>query len=257
MKAKLTAQLSVVIAICVSFKLFYSTANVNELIWVLAPTKVLVEIVTGTSFTFESYSGYMSSDHSFLIAASCSGVNFLITAFLMLSLGHLWKFRGQDAQWSFVPLFLSVAYATTIIANTVRISMALFIRRTDPELIWLNPGDLHRFEGVAVYFGFLLLLYVISDKLYVSPGPVRPGVRGVLGRAVLPLGVYYATTIGVPLANGALRHGPAAAQFWQHSLFVLMIPLFLLALLATLSFLKGQQAAHDQKTLNDPSAAGT
>jgi len=67
---------------------------------------VLVELITGVSFTFESYSGYMSGDHSFLIAASCSGVNFLITAFLMLALARLWKCRSQAVSWSFIPLSL-------------------------------------------------------------------------------------------------------------------------------------------------------
>ena len=133
----------------------------------------------------------------------------------------------------------------------------MFIRRADPEVIWLNPEDLHRFEGIAVYFGFLLLLYFVAEKFDPDARPVQPGLAGLLRRWLLPLAIYYATTIGVPLANSAFRRGPSAVQFWSHSIFVLLTPIFLLAILATLSFVKGQQAARSLKDLDRPAAAGT
>src|SRR2546423_10968093 len=90
---KQLAQLIVILLCALTLKQFYSTANVNELRWILAPTTVLVELVSGSRFEFESYAGYINSDHSFIIAASCAGVNFLLTAFLMLSLGKVWRER--------------------------------------------------------------------------------------------------------------------------------------------------------------------
>ena len=233
--------MAAVLLICAAIKYYYSTASVNDLLWILAPTRLLVELATGVSFTFESYAGYMSSDHSFLIAAACSGVNFLITAFLMLSVARLWKLRAQVVSWRFIPVSLAVAFLTTIVANTVRISIALYIRRADPELIWLNPGELHRFEGIVVYFGFLLLLFVASEKFGSDLRSQPSGTFGLMRRSALPLLVYYATTIGVPLANGALRGGPAAEEFWRHSLFVFLTPIILLLVLTTLRFLMAQR----------------
>lgn len=256
-KWRLTAQLTATIVCCGAIKMFYSTASVNDLMWILAPTTVLVELATGMPFTFESYSGYMSADHSFLIAASCSGVNFMITAFLMLVLSRLWKRSGQDMRWTFIAVSLAMAYLTTIVANTVRIVVAMFIRRADPEVIWLNPEDLHRFEGIAVYFGFLMLLYVVAEKLNPDARPSESGLAGLLRRSLLPLGIYYATTIGVPLANSAFRRGPSAVQFWSHSILVLITPIFLLAILASFSFVKGRQAARGLKDLDRTAAAGT
>src|SRR6185436_18980102 len=93
---KRNAQLVVVIFCAGAVKLYYSTASVNQLRWILVPTTAMVELVTGSRFEFESYAGYISSDRSFVIAASCAGVNFLITAFLMLSLRKLWTARSQD-----------------------------------------------------------------------------------------------------------------------------------------------------------------
>src|SRR5688572_20200996 len=116
------AQLVVMLAVAFSLKLSYSTAGANQLRWILAPTTFLVELVSGTTFQFESNAGYMSSDRRFIIAASCAGVNFLITAFLMLSLSRLWKARTQspahNLSWRFIPIALMLAYLATLVANT-------------------------------------------------------------------------------------------------------------------------------------------
>src|SRR6185503_724798 len=158
-------QLIVILLCAVGLKYFYSTTSVNQLRWILAPTTALVEIISGQSFQFESHAGYINSDHSFLIAASCAGVNFLITAFLMLALGQLWRNRSQRLSWKFVPYAALIAYLVTLLANTVRITTALQLRSMRVESGLLSPGQLHRFEGIFIYFGFLLLLYVISDFL--------------------------------------------------------------------------------------------
>ena len=83
----------------------------------------------------------------------------------------------------------------------------------------MNPYQLHRVEGIFVYFGFLLLLFVVSEKM--SAGKTS----GLLRQSFFPLLVYYATVLGIPLANGGYRQG---ADFWEHSVLVLLIPLLLI-----------------------------
>ncbi|HSD45603.1 MAG TPA: exosortase K, partial [Pyrinomonadaceae bacterium] len=78
------AQLVLVGLCALALKFYYSTATADELRWILAPTTLFVELLSGERFEFESLAGYMSSDHRFVIAVPCAGVNFLITAFLML-----------------------------------------------------------------------------------------------------------------------------------------------------------------------------
>ncbi len=231
---------SAVVLICAgAIKLFYSSASVNDLRWILAPTTLLVEVLTGTKFAFESNAGYMSADHSFIIAASCSGVNFLITAFLMLSIGTLWRGRGKTPGWRFLPASLFFAYLTTIIANTVRITTAFQIRHLDTEWIWLNPDQLHRFEGIIIYFGFLLFLFVLSERVGSNAGSgPKPGL---LRRTWLPLLIYYTTTLGIPFVNGAYRSTAATASFWEHSIFVLLVPVLPIIILATIAFMNGQR----------------
>jgi exosortase K len=231
MKPKITwnriGQCVVALVCAFALKLYYSTASADQLRWILAPTTALVELVSGVSFEFESHAGYLSQDRRFLIANSCAGVNFLLTAFLMLSLRKLLRDRSQNVAWGFIPTAAMVAYLVTLIANTARISVALSLQRMPGELSWLNPAQLHRFEGVSIYFGFLLLLYVASEKFETekSSGPLR--------RPFLPLLVYYATMLGIPLINSASRQG---ADFWEHSLFVLLIPLLLILPLAAFRF---------------------
>jgi len=256
------AQLGVVLLSALMLKLSYSTAGANQLRWILGPTTFLVEIVSGTSFEFESHAGYMSGDRKFIIAATCAGVNFLITAFLMLSLSKLWKVRSQNPtyklHWNFVPLAALLAYLATLVANTLRITTALRLRGTPLEMSWLSPDQLHRLEGTFIYFGFLLLLFIVSEKMsskfasgnqgqaiYPLDYPnvavesrTPPRAAGLLRQLSFPLLVYYATTLGIPVANGAYRQG---SDFWEHSLFVLLTPLLLILPIAAFRFLRYQR----------------
>ncbi|MGI8919993.1 MAG: exosortase K [Pyrinomonadaceae bacterium] len=230
-----TAQLGFVLLSAVAIKWYYATANVNQLRWILAPTTWMVEFITGASFEFESYTGYMSSDRTFVIAASCAGVNFLITSFLMLSLRKLWTDRATKVAWRFFAVVAVAAYVATIIANTVRISSALLLRRMPVE-IGLGPDQLHRFEGILIYFGFLLLLFLVSEKVSdrtSGANGMASAASGVLRQAFFPLLIYYGTTLGLPLANGAYRQG---FDFLEHAAFVLATPLLLLLPVLTFQF---------------------
>jgi exosortase K len=218
MKRKVTwsAQLALVLLCALALKFYYSNATANDLLWILAPTTKLVELLSGRTFAFESYTGYMSSDHRFVIAVPCAGVNFLITAFLMLGLRLLWRNRSQGVNWSSLPIAAALAYAATLVANTTRICIALEIQRRSIEVDGLNGNQLHRLEGIVVYFGFLLLLFMLTERTETA----RP--RKML---LFPLAIYYATTLGIPLLNGSYRQG---MPFWEHFVFVLVLPLIVM-----------------------------
>jgi len=234
------AQLVVVLLCALTLKLYYSTASANELRWILAPTTFLVELISGARFEFESYAGYISSDRSFVIASSCAGVNFLITSFLMLSLRQLWRDRSKCIAWRFIPSSALFAYFATLVANTVRITTALRLHWLPMEISWLNRNQLHRFEGIFIYFGFLLLLFMVSEKMKATTASELPGYPRadprLLRKYLFPLLIYYATTLGIPLANGVYHGGIAATDFWQHAIFVLLTPLLLILPLATFRF---------------------
>ena len=199
------AQLAIVLLCALALKQYYSTATANELRWILAPTTLIVELLSGRSFTFESYTGYMSSDRTFVIAVPCAGVNFLIMAFVMLSLRRLWTGRFESVSWRVLPVSAATAYVTTLIANAMRIVIALEIQRRAVEVSWLTENQLHRLEGIVVYFGVLMLLFVVMERKLL----------------MFPVVIYYVMTLGVPLVNGAFHR----AGFWEHFGFVLVMPL--------------------------------
>ena len=211
-------QFLTIFAIAFGLKYFYSTSSVNDLRWILAPTTFLVEVFSGMRFRFESNAGYLSDDRTFLIAQPCSGMNFLIIAFAMLAIAKLW--RDGTASWLYLPIALLVSYVTTLAANAVRIVIALELRNYD---LGYDYEDVHLVEGIVVYFGFLLLLFLASEKF----GSHRIGHRRdkvkSMRRIGIPLTIYYAVTLGIPLVRGSFNE----PDFWKHAAVVLITPIVL------------------------------
>jgi len=232
-------QTAAVLAAAAVAKLFYSTASVNELRWILAPTSFLVELVTGVRFRFESYAGYINEDHSFLIADSCSGVNFLIAAFLMLAMLMLWNGKQARVAWYTFPIAAFTAYISTIAANTVRIAVALKLHLMNATALWINPEQAHRLQGIFVYFGFLLLLYLLYEKMN-HDDRGETGRRSILVRhPFVPLLIYWVITLGIPILRGAYQQG---SPFWEHTAFVVLTPLILILPFIVIHHLKKRRS---------------
>jgi exosortase K len=247
-----SVQLLLVGLYALGLKLFYSSATADDLLWILTPTTALVELLSGRSFEFESYAGYMSSDHRFVIAVPCAGVNFMITAFLMLALRRLSRERFQPVSWVFLPIAVLLAYVATLLANTTRIWLALEMQAQSVWVTWLDGNQLHRLEGIVVYFLFLMLLFVLTEAFEKS----KP--RNFARAALFPLSIYYATTIVVPLLNGSYRRGSA---FWEHSAFVFVLPLLvilplLLQQILAANLRSGVSRSDESPSLRAPSIQG-
>jgi exosortase K len=223
------AQCVAVLVCAYTLKLGYSTASVDELGWILVPTTALVELLSGVSFAYEAHAGYFSRERNFLIAGSCAGVNFLFTAFLLLALNRLIRERSQRIEWSFIPAAAVIAFLATLVANTARITLALRLQSMSAEINWLTAEQLHRLEGIIIYFGCLLLLFVVSEKMNAEKD------SGLWRQPFLPLLLYYAVMLGIPLLNQASGRN---AEFREHSLFVLLIPLLLILPLAVFRFFR-------------------
>ena len=116
-----------------------------------------------------------------------------------------------------VGVSLLASYVAAVMINAVRISIAMWLAAHPLTLSSLTPADIHRLEGIVVYFGGLVLLYEL----------VRRVDRGAFPHLALPLACYYAITLAVPILNGAARTGDA---FLQHALVVLLVPPVLIAL---------------------------
>jgi exosortase K len=219
--------LVVVALVAYGLKRHYADASTDTLSWILTPTAHLVDLVTGVTFTAVPGEGYFSAARMFLIEKACAGVNFMIAAFAMVAFMLLHRVQPGDRARRvlfFGPgvmvlgASLLASYVAAVIVNTVRIVIALWLASTPLTWTSLTAADIHRLEGIAVYFGGLLLLYGLVR--WIDSG--RPGFS-----YALPLGCYYLVTLGVPVVNGASLTNEA---FLTHALIVLLVPLALMLL---------------------------
>ena len=143
----------------------YSSARADDLLWILTPTARLVGVVSGVSFTLQPGEGYFSRERLFLIEKSCAGVNFMIAAFVMLVSAHFHHVRSLGAVPRVLGISLVAAYIGAVVANAVRITVAMWLAAHAAMLSPFTPAAVHRLEGIVVYFGGLVVLFEISQRL--------------------------------------------------------------------------------------------
>jgi exosortase K len=217
------AAIVVGVLIAWGIKRHYADAQADDLRRILTPTAALAGVMTGTAFAWQAGEGYLSRERLFLIEKSCAGVNFLIAAFGMLTFTLLHRVGSSWSAAGVLGLSLVAGYSAAVIVNAVRIALGMWLIAHPVAPAVLSAADLHRIEGIAVYFGGLALLYQLTQRLDRQAWPRTMG---------LPLTVYYAITLGVPIANGAEW---SDAAFVRHSFVVLVVPLAAIACFAAAS----------------------
>jgi exosortase K len=164
MKAKLLV-LAAALLVAWALKRHYADARVDDLLWILTPTTRIVGVVTGAAFTLQPGEGYFSRDHMFLIEKSCAGVNFMIAAFAMLVLALLHRVGSVISVARMLGVSLVAGYSAAVVVNAVRIALAMWLAGHPGTLPAMSAADVHRLEGITVYFGGLVLLYELVQRL--------------------------------------------------------------------------------------------
>jgi exosortase K len=146
-------------------KRHYAGATAEDLRWILSPTSQLVGVAAGTDFTFEPGQGYLSRQRLFLIEKSCAGVNFMIAALGMLAFALRSRVDSWAAATRVLAFSIAASYVATVIVNAARITLAMWLAAHPMTVSGLSPSQLHRIEGIVVYFGGLMLLYGLVGRL--------------------------------------------------------------------------------------------
>ena len=214
MKMKLCVMAAAVV-IAWGLKRHYADARADDLEWILGPTARLVGVMTRTRFALQPGEGYFSRDRLFLIEKSCAGINFMVAAFGMLMLALVHRVGSGMSAARVLGVSLLASYAAAVLVNAVRIAIAMWLAAHPGALSAFRAADVHRVEGITVYFGGLVLLHELVRRLDGSTI-----VAHAFGRMALPLASYYAVTLALPLANGAAESG----AFVEHALVVLIVP---------------------------------
>ena len=214
-------------------KFNYSRADSDELLWVLAPTAGLVELISGIAFKKEAHTGFVGQGNRFIIAPACAGINFLIIAFCMSAFSGMHAFKRQRSKLLWLGTAFLSAYLLTIVINALRIFVSIHTYAAHIQLGWFTPARIHRLEGVVIYFFFLTLFYmIINNAIYKfrggaagkKPASARLAVErrnyvGWVCAGLIPYSWYGLHTLVVPLINGAMRQNPG--RFAEHGVMVL------------------------------------
>jgi exosortase K len=148
-----------------SMKRHYSDAYVDDLWWMLNPTAQAVGVTTGTEFAMEPGEGYLSRERRFLIEKSCAGINFMIAAFGMLVLALLHRVTSALSGAAVLGISAMVSYGAAVLVNSTRIVIAMWLATHPIASSSMTAADVHRFEGIAVYFVGLIALYELAQRL--------------------------------------------------------------------------------------------
>ena len=237
---------ALILALCVLFKWQFAEADADRLDWLLRPTAALVSLCTGISFSHYPGEGYGNELESFLIAPACSGLNFFIILSATALCLTVWHLHGRRAlAWGTAGL--CAAYCVALAVNALRIVLALAMYRGGMQGLPLDAEQLHRVEGVVIYYVCLCAFVMVSSCLLQKAGKTetkktleaefsfaersahddRPASCPAIFpfypalKAFLPLLCYLLFTLGIPLVNGAVAKAPDA--FVEHCLTVLLL----------------------------------
>lgn len=205
-----------------ALKWHYHHATSADLAWILAPTAAAVNAWTGEGFSFDPDLGYGNHDGSVVIAPACAGVNFLIISFCMLVFTQRHRMRRSLAGLALLLGAAIIAYGTTLLVNTVRIVLSIRSAHSDAAYIWFSYDEIHRMEGIAVYFLALSLLYIATQAVG-GPKDQDNGVAWAKLTLAVPLFWYLLVTLGIPILRLSFRDD--LWGFLVHSLYVVGIPM--------------------------------
>lgn len=158
------AVLAIAVLVAWGLKRHYAGARADDLWWILHPTAQLVGLMTGAAFAAAPGEGYVSHERLFLIEKSCAGINFVIAAFGMLVLARLRRVTSGVSGMLLLAAGLVASYGAAVLVNAARITLAMWLAAHPIPWSILTPADVHRIEGIVVYFSGLLLLHELTRR---------------------------------------------------------------------------------------------
>lgn len=229
-------------AAILALKLFYRNANADELKWILAPTARWVSILSGIDFQYEPQVGYVSHSFRFIIAASCSGLRFMLICIAALLFSYLHRMQTKKSGFCWIIASIAASWLYTVFINGLRIVLSVYLPLSLKKAMafdgWLTPERLHTMIGTAVYFTGLLVFYqaagYASFKIAGMHNTVLPPA-GIL-KYLPPVFWYFGIVLGIPFFGRAIRND--WENFREYALLVAALCLGLLLLMFLLTLPK-------------------
>jgi exosortase K len=157
--------LAVMALVIWGMKRHYADARADDLWWILTPTTRVVGAMTGTTFVAVPSEGHVSHERLFVIEKSCAGINFLVAAFGMLVFALLHRAGSGLSGLCVLGASLLASYGAAIFVNAARITLAMWLADRPSALSPLTSAQVHRLEGIVVYFAGLVLLCELARRV--------------------------------------------------------------------------------------------
>jgi exosortase K len=155
--------------IILGIKYIYSKASSAELDFILAPTARWVTLISGVGFTKQADVGYINHSIRFIIAPSCSGVQFMLITFATLFFPFVHKTNSMRGGVCWLAGSFVFSYPFTVFINGFRIMLVIYIPVYFDEwniyANWLTSERLHTIIGTVVYVASLLAVYLLAGSL--------------------------------------------------------------------------------------------
>ena len=194
---------AVVICSVLVLKYYYSIASAQDLQWLLAPLAFLTQSLTGLPFDMNSAGEWFNDHNAVAIIKQCAGVNFMILSlpvyarrYQQVVVSACRPDRVLAITICCLLLCLVMAWAATLLVNSIRIILAIQMYRHDVTLAGLGPEQIHRIAGVLIYFPALWLQFRLFSGM-------RHEYTGYIAAAL-----YLGMVIIVPLLTGNYRLNP-------------------------------------------------
>ncbi len=140
-------------------------ADIGLFRFLLKPTDILVGLFTASQSVYIKGVGYRHEGLNVVIDRSCAGFNLWIIAFIMLAYLAVKHFVGITHRIFSIALSLVAAFFLTIFTNTSRIFASITFQPIAARILPLSKDIIHEAIGVTVNLSFLILAYIIVDKL--------------------------------------------------------------------------------------------
>lgn len=223
-KKKLFALYLIGLIILLGIKYFYSKASSTELDFILAPTARWVTLISGIGFTKQADVGYINHSIRFIIAPSCSGVQFMLITFATLFFPFVHRTNSLRGGVCWLAGSFVFSYPFMVFVNGFRIMFAIYIPlyfdKWNIYANWLTHERLHTIIGTVVYVASLLAVYQLAglvSKLKENTSPellskfLINNFQGKLFikmvyRFVPPMLCYFSITLVIPFLHNARQN---------------------------------------------------
>lgn len=155
------------VGIFILLKFGYTLAENNDLTFLIKPTDKLVGFLTGSHSIYLSESGYYNERLNIIIDKSCSGFNFWILCYLLFTYLTVRYFDKTLNKFLIIPTALIGAYLLTIVVNTSRIFASIVVQTQTKNILPNHQHLLHEAVGIITNLTFLILTYVLIEKLLI------------------------------------------------------------------------------------------